>query len=123
MNKLIKEVAPESINREFIKCLNGILELTNREVDILESLMVIESDMDSGKMKKDSLDSRDSRKEVMRITGVSGENLTRYTNTLKAKGILQTINGRCSLNKAIIPDVIGGKTVQITLILKVNAKV
>ena len=42
MNKLVKTVSRSELNRQFLQCLNGILELTNRELDLLTELLTLD---------------------------------------------------------------------------------
>lgn len=84
-----KKVSRKSLHREFIRVLNGLLQLTERESEILAILMdidanwkpVVEAEI------KDIL-STDSRKAIMRETVINKNNLTKYTTMFKKKGII-----------------------------------
>lgn len=68
-----------------------------------------------------NLISAENRKYIMKTTGLTKDNLSRYLTKFKEKGLL--IKGRADgewiLNPAVIPEIIGDR-VQITIILRVN---
>lgn len=121
MNKLVKTVNKEDLYNEFLTSLNGILQLTDRE----KELMVLLLDIDRTTPKLPNYDknliSAENRKYIMKTTGLTKDNLSRYLTRFKEKGLL--IKGRADgewiLNPAVIPEIIGDR-VQITIILRVN---
>lgn len=122
MNKFIKTVPISSVNYEFLRSLNGLLGLTDREIDLLSIFLDLENRDSKAKGQRKSIDGTANRKEIMRITTITKDNLSRYIKRLKAKRIIvrdykEDIN---VLNKAILPVIIGNKVVQITMILKVK---
>jgi len=122
MNKFIKTVPLSSVNYEFLRSLNGLLGLTDREIDLLSIFLDLENRDSKAKGQRKSIDGTANRKEIMRITTITKDNLSRYIKRLKAKRIIvrdykEDIN---VLNKAILPVIIGNKVVQITMILKVK---
>lgn len=120
MNKLIKEVSLAQVNSEFLKCLNGLMNLTSREMEVLAGMMTISEMMEKKERAKASMDATQIRKDLIGMTGVTRENLSRYIKSFKQKGIIVQKGKGFSVNEAIIPIIIGGKTVQITLILKIK---
>lgn len=120
MNKLIKEIDRAAVNSEFLKCLNGLMNLTSREIDVLSAMIEITSMMERKEVERSSIDSTESRKRIISMTGITRENLSRYIKAFKSKGILSIKGKFFSVNDAIIPSIIGNKTVQITLILKIK---
>lgn len=122
MNKFIKTVPLSSVNYEFLRSLNGLLGLTDREIDLLSIFLDLENRDSKAKGQRKSIDGTSNRKEIMHITTITKDNLSRYIKRLKAKRIIvrdykEDIN---VLNKAILPVIIGNKVVQITMILKVK---
>lgn len=122
MNKFIKTVPLSSVNYEFLRSLNGLLGLTDREIDLLSIFLDLENRDSKVKGQRKSIDGTANRKEIMHITTITKDNLSRYIKRLKAKRIIvrdykEDIN---VLNKAILPVIIGNKVVQITMILKVK---
>jgi hypothetical protein len=120
MNKLIKEVSKKDLNLEFLKSLNGLMDLTSRELEVLAATIDISIANEKNKEDRDSIDSTRNRKSIMASTGITRENLSRYIKTYKSKGIIVYQGGVNVINKAIIPIVIGSRSVQITLILKIK---
>lgn len=123
MNKLVKTVEKDSLCREFIETLNGILQLTEREKDLL--LLLIELDINSPKIPgyNKNVISTENRKYLRDKTGVTNDNLSRYLQKLKDKGLV--VKGKADdewyVNPAVIPEIIGDR-VQITIVLKINKK-
>ena len=70
---------------------------------------------------KGNLISAENRKYIRSVTGITNDNLSRYLNKFKSKGII--IKGKADddwmMNPAVIPEIIGDR-VQITLVLKIN---
>lgn len=121
MNKLVKTVSKTELLVEFLKSLNGILDLTDRELELLACF--VELDVNTPKLPNitKNVISTENRKYIKRTLGITPDNLSRYITKFKAQGILQ--KGRAEdevfVNKALIPEIIGDR-VQITIILKVK---
>lgn len=121
MNKLVKTVDKKDLYKEFLNSLNGILQLTNREQDLV--IVLLELQLNSTKLPgyKGNLISVENRKYIRSVTGITNDNLSRYLNKFKSKGII--IKGKADddwmMNPAVIPEIIGDR-VQITLVLKIN---
>lgn len=121
MNKLVKTVDKKDLYKEFLNSLNGILQLTNREQDLV--IVLLELQLNSTKLPgyKGNLISAENRKYIRSVTGITNDNLSRYLNKFKSKGII--IKGKADdewmMNPAVIPEIIGDR-VQITLVLKIN---
>ena len=120
MNTFVKTVTQNRVNYEFIKSLNGIMNLTQREMDILKTIMDIHAEGIRFKPRKIYVDNADTRKRIMSETGVTKDNLSRYMSVYKTKGILIRDGNNFIINKALLPNIIGGTTVQITLVLKIK---
>ena len=123
MNKFIKTVPISKIGYEFLRSLNGLLDLTDRELELLSVFLDIQ--LDSNKLKGGkniSIDSASNRKLVMSITSITKDNLSRYIKTFRRKQIFikDEYSNRTYINKALIPIIIGNRVVQVTMILKVN---
>lgn len=121
MNKLVKSVSKTDLYTEFLKSLNGILDLTDRELELLGTFIQI--DLNTPKLPNISKNviSTENRKYIRKTLGITPDNLSRYITKFKNQGIL--VKGRIEdeimVNKALIPEIIGDR-VQITIILKVN---
>lgn len=121
MNKLVKSVSKADLNTEFLKSLNGILDLTDRELELLTTFIAI--DINTPKLPNISKNviSTENRKYIRRVLGITPDNLSRYITKFKNQGILVKgkIEDEVVVNKALIPEIIGDR-VQITIILRVN---
>lgn len=121
MNKLVKSVSKTDLLMEFLRSLNGILDLTDRELELLAAF--IELDVNTPKLPNinKNVISTENRKYIKRTLGITPDNLSRYIAKFKSLGILQ--KGRAEdevfVNKALIPEIIGDR-VQITVILKIK---
>lgn len=121
MNKLVKSVSKADLNTEFLKSLNGILDLTDRELELLAMFIAI--DINTPKLPNISKNviSTENRKYIRKVLGITPDNLSRYITKFKNQGILikGKIEDEVVVNKALIPEIIGDR-VQITIILRVN---
>lgn len=121
MNKLVKVVEKQDLYREFLKSINGILQLTDRELDLLLILINVYNNMPKLPDYSKNVISTENRKYIKTTTGITSDNLSRYLTRFKSKGIL--VKGRVDdewlLNPAVIPEVIGDR-IQVTIILKTN---
>ena len=121
MNKLVKGVSKTDLYNEFLKSLNGILDLTDRELQLLSTF--IQLDINTPKLPNISKNviSTENRKYIRKTLGITPDNLSRYITKFKNQGLL--VKGRVEdevmVNKALIPEVIGDR-VQITIVLRLN---
>ena len=121
MNKFIKTISEDKLCYEFVKSLNGILDLTDRELRVFSVLMRLQIRDIELKLTRVSVDRKENRKFMERECGISRENLSRYISLYKRKGLLiKNIYGDTLVYMPLIPDIIGSKTVQISLILKLE---
>lgn len=121
MNKLIKTIPSEKLSIEFLRSLNGLLGLTDRELSILSTFLTIHLESVKSKKPKKAIDCTENRKTVMEKENITKDNLCRYIQTFKSNKLM-TIDqdGLLVINKALIPIVIGNKTIQITMLLKLK---
>lgn len=121
MNKLVKSVKKDHLITEFLVSLNGILQLTERELELMAKL--IQLDIEYVKLPdiNKNVANRANRKHIITTMGITKDNLSRYIKAFKEKGILVSgpAEDELSVNKALIPEVIGDR-VQITIIIRIN---
>lgn len=121
MNKLVKTVNKGNLYYEYLNALNGILQLTNRELELLAKF--VESDVNFTPIPgvSKNVASTDNRKMIKSTMGITPDNLSRYISKFKKEGLL--VQGKAEdelvVNKILIPEIIKDR-VQITLILRVN---
>lgn len=121
MNKLVKTVSKTDLYKEFLKSLNGILDLTDRELELLATF--IDIDINTPKLPNISKNviSTENRKYIRKILGITPDNLSRYITKFKNQGIL--VKGRVEdevmVSKALVPEIIGDR-VQVTIVLRIS---
>lgn len=93
MNRYYKKTRSPNKFREFIRVLNGIWQLTERECDLLAYIMELDSNWSADSVIVKHLLSTDSRKWIMKESGMHKSNLSLYSKTLKDKQILLTEKG------------------------------
>lgn len=110
--KFVKRVARESFYRVYLSILNGILKLTDKEIEILAEFMAIKEIDDASKKfisekeRNELLFSGGNRKLIRTKIGTSPHNLNNYIKTLKEKGALIEKDGTLAINpKIYIPSV------------------
>lgn len=121
MNKLVKTVTNDTLILEFLKSLNGILNITDREMELLAKLVELDMKYDSALDESKNVCSTKNRKLIKQELGITPDNLSRYISRFKNKGIL--VKGKADdemyVNKALIPEIIKDR-VQLTLIFKIQ---
>lgn len=121
MNKLVKSVPKTDLYTEFLKSLNGVLQLTDRELELMT--LLVELDVNFSKLPGHSKNvvSTENRKLIKQKLGITPDNLSRYIGRFKEKGLLiqGKVEDEITVNKAIIPEIIGDR-VQMTIILKLE---
>ena len=121
MNQFVKTITSDKLCFEFLRSLNGLIGLTDRELSILSVIMNLNIE-ESRKTKQVSVsDNADIRKFLMSTERVTKDNLSRYMKGFKEKGLM-TFNHRIdrwTLNKALVPN-ISNKSVQVSMILKIK---
>ena len=120
MNKLVKTVNQDQLTREFLLALNGILQLTSKQIDIMCILIDLYPTLKPINNDQESIISARIRKLIMSKTGTTADNLSRHLKQFRDKGLVvpTKYEGIYTLNKAIVPELINDR-VQITLILKI----
>ena len=121
MNKLVKEVNKNNLYYEYLKSLNGILNLTNKELDIMVKLMEYDDEYKlTPGVSKNVVDAA-HRKRIKDETGTTPDNLSRYIKKFRENGLI--VQGKADdeiyVNKILMPDVIKDR-IQITIVLKLN---
>lgn len=121
MNKLVKTVNSDNLNYEFLRSLNGILKLTDRELELLTKLIEIDSKFDPTLGYSKNVTSTENRKMIKKVLGITPDNLSRYLTKFKQEGLI--VKGKSDdemvVNKILMPEIIKDR-VQLTIILKIN---
>lgn len=99
MNTLRKKVTKTDFISEYIKIVNGVLQLSDREAEVFSFLLNIDfAD------KKENINSRDIRDNIMLKLGLSESNLSRHLGILKERGLLvRGAKGKWVINDVVRP--------------------
>jgi len=111
MKAFRKRVKKESLYKEYVRVLNGLLQLSDREAEVFALLLQLDTEWKPvWKENKDIL-STDMRKALMQKTLINKNNLTKYLTTLKEKGVLiMTYDGGWEVHPTFVPDIVGDLT-------------
>jgi hypothetical protein len=115
-----KKVTKNNYIREFVILLNGLLDLSPREVDVLSSLIKIDSNWVSrSTLEVKDLLSTDSRRLAMKECNMSKSNITKMINKFKEINLLVlSQDGKYVVNELLKPTITNGK-IEVTFILNV----
>ena len=121
MNKLVKTVSSSNMYQEFLHVLNGILSLTDRELELFTMLVSLDVNYEKEPEKGKNIVNTANRKLIMNELGITRDNLCRYISKFKSLGYIVKgkSDGEWLINRALIPIIINDR-VQITIILKVK---
>lgn len=121
MNKLVKSITKQDLIPEFLTALNGILKLTDRELELMSTLINMDMNYETLPNVNKNVANRQNRKWIIENLGITKDNLSRYIKSFKEKGILLAgpAEDELKVNPALIPIVIGDR-VQITVIIKLK---
>jgi predicted transcriptional regulator len=98
---LIKKVDKNRFYLDFVNILNGVLRLSNREVEVFSYLLKADSINPKG-----NVNSKLIRSILKADLNLSEANLSRYLNTIKAKGlIVRDDNNKWVINDNVRPVV------------------
>lgn len=124
MNKLVKTITRQDLIPEFLTALNGILKLTDRELELMSTLIRMDIDYEVLPNVNKNVANRYNRKWIIENLGITKDNLSRYIKSFREKGILLAgpAEDELKVNPALIPIVIGDR-VQITVIIKLKEDV
>ena len=95
-------IPKKRILKKYVHILNSMLELTEREMDILAILMEIDLNWSDSQPK--NIVNTKSRRYIMQNTYVNKNNLSKYIRKYKEKGILVMSEPKvCSINNILLP--------------------
>lgn len=121
MNKLVKTVSNGNLISEFLHTLNGILKLTDRELELMATLIYLDINYEKEPNSNKNVANTKNRRYIIDNLGITKDNLSRYIKSFKQKGILLVgpAEDELRVNPALIPIIINDR-VQITVILRIN---
>lgn len=122
MNKLVKTIREDELYSEFLKSLNGIMDLPKRELQLLTLLVKLQMEPQlSNNDPESGVLSANNRKFIETTIGITQDNQSRYYKKFKDLGYLVKgkIDRQWLVNQILLPQVIKDR-VQITLILRIK---
>lgn len=121
MNKLVKSVSNSNLYYEFLQSLNGILKLTDRELELFAILLKFDVEYVKVPNKPKNIANTANRKWIIENLGITRDNLSRYLKKFRDEGFIVRgrTEGELYVARALIPVIISDR-VQITIILKVD---
>ena len=121
MNKLVKSVSNSNLYYEFLQSLNGILKLTDRELELFAALLRFDVEYVKVPNKPKNIANTANRKWIIENLGITRDNLSRYLKKFRDEGFIVKgrTEGELYVARALIPVIINDR-VQITIILKVD---
>jgi|AMWB02.1.fsa_nt_gi hypothetical protein len=109
MKTFKKKVKKENLYKEYVQIINGVLQLSFRETEVLSLLLKLNDELSSLIKETGNVLSTDIRRMIMKETRVSKSNLVKYINTLAEKDILvKKENNKWSINDTFVPSTVGG---------------
>lgn len=121
MNKFIKSVKRSKLYQEYIRSINGLLNLTEKEILVLTEIIQLDvSYVKLTSIPKNVVNTVNRRYLISKL-GISKENLSRMIRILKNKQLLiaNSDSGEIIVNRALIPDIINDR-IQVTMIIKID---
>jgi len=121
MNKLVKTVPNTDLYIEFLKSLNGILGLTEREIELMAVFIKLDIEYPKLPGLNKNVANTINRKYIINSMHVTRDNLSRYIKRFREKGLLVAGKAEDELmvNKILIPEIIADR-VQITITIETN---
>lgn len=121
MNKLVKSVPKKKIYFEYLQSLNGILNLSYRELEVMAKLVEVDVNTVVKPGESKNVINTQVRKQLMKDLGFTPDNLCRLISKLKKMNYIKQgfAEDEWSVNKILIPEIISDR-VQISIVLKVD---
>jgi len=101
MKAFKKSISKKHLFREYVNILNGLLQLSNKECEVLAILLQI----NYNKTTLSDILHKDIRKYIMDELNIKKSNLSKYLSTLKEKGVISKDYKGHYINKMFIPDI------------------
>ena len=117
-----KKVTKNNYIREYITVLNGLLDLTPREIDTLSTLIKIDIAWVPRRPSEiKHLLSTDNRRIAMKENNMNKSNFAKIISKLQSMRLLITsADGGVILNELLKPEINGKNKIEITFILDLN---
>lgn len=119
-NIFSKLVNKDTIYREFLNSLNGLLKLTEKELQVLSIILTVSPEVRTYD-EYTNVVSTNIRRKIMKETGINKANLSTFIKSFIKKKLLikDSITNAIWINRAIIPIIQDGKAT-ISIVLKID---
>jgi len=104
MKAFKKSISKDRLFTEFVKILNGLLQLSGKECEVFALLLKLNQE---NEYIRDIL-STENRRYIMNEMNLKKSNLSKYLANLKNKGIILYDENGYYINTLFIPDSSGG---------------
>lgn len=120
MNRFVKQIEPSNIYREYLTSLNGLLRLTEKELDILAKIIELNPSSTDPEVYANVV-SLPVRRKVIKDAKVNKANLSKHITNFTKRGYLikDNITGSVVINKALVPIIENG-VVTIQMIIRLD---
>lgn len=112
---LKRKVSKRDFFLEYVRVLNGILRLSNREVEVFSMLLAID---DYG--ASENINTTEIRDAVTKHLNINEANLSKYLSTLKAKKLIVKGPLGWVINDYIRPNKASDNTLDLTITLEID---
>jgi len=104
MKSFTKKTTKQNLYKEYVKILNGVLQLSYREAEVFAMLLKLNDEWAEVVANSNNILSTDIRKKIMNDTRITKTNLVKYVGVLKDKNIIIANEfGGWSINETFIP--------------------
>jgi hypothetical protein len=116
-----KKVTKTNYIREYVTVLNGLLDLTQREVDVLCSMIKLDNNW-APRSPSDvkNILSTDSRRLMLKETGMNKSNFTKIVKKMTVIGLLVlSTDGKYVVNELLKPSIDDKGKIEVKFVLNV----
>jgi len=103
MKAFKKVIEKRNLFKEYVKIINGLLQLSGKESEVFAELLQANHD----NPKETDILSKDIRKRIMGELNMKKTNLSKYISVLKSKGVISKDESGHYINNLFVPDVAG----------------
>jgi hypothetical protein len=115
-----KKVTQSNYVREYVRVLNGLLDLTPREMDVLTSMIKVDIAWVPRSSEIKDILSTDSRRIILRETNMGKSNFTKVINKLISIGLLVlSTDSKYIINDLLKPKIDSKGKVEVRFVLDV----
>ena len=107
MNEFGKNIRRKDLYKEYVRILNGLMQLSDREAELFALLLKVDYEWEPKLGEPKNILSTDIRRAIMRETRVNKNNLSKYISVLKDKGILVKTEHGYEVREMFVPKLTG----------------